>query len=520
MRKIESYGSASASSLSSRRETSSAVCVYRDVGVKSRMEQIIARLSAKTEAADDAERALAAANKRVSALQSEVEQLETALANRRAFAMNAIESRHAFARALAASAPMLRRDAAVDEAELVRTMVTHRAVVFAARTRGMLAARTTALALSIPARVVEPEPLAAKPSTDASSAPARFTDDADVAAIVRERDEAREAATRAATATKTCAERMVRYLDAKNKGYLNAKKAEMRAAVDAKEEEARLERERAAERERDLRCQLEREREKTAMLESEREKLEKGRAEREVAEAAEHQRVKKGDYASSRGRREPGAAREEVWSRARRRRWRRSRKRAEGENGRQSETASVAHAPRLKGLTVSSGSIRSRSSSTAAASRDVRAVSDDDQETRDARRMIDWRPQRDKESQPALGGRASHLDVHRDDRAISGSARDKATPCPSCTPDHLTLAVAAAHLEAIHASMKSWDMCPTMPGSQSDRGFAPPILIQVADDRHRDGKSLLRCHQQNRASLTLKLASARAWSSSSSRRGK
>ena len=300
MRKIESYGSASGVEFVEQTRNLLRRCVYRDVGVKSRMEQIIARLSAKTEAADDAERALAAANKRVSALQSEVEQLETALANRRAFAMNAIESRHAFARALAASAPMLRRDAAVDEAELVRTMVTHRADVFAARTREMLAARTTALALSIPARVVEPEPLAAKPSTDASSAPARFTDDADVAAIVRERDEAREAATRAATATKTCAERMVRYLDAKNKGYLNAKKAEMRAAVDAKEEEARLERERAAERERDLRCQLEREREKTAMLESEREKLEKGRAEREVAEAAEHQRVKKREMTRAR----------------------------------------------------------------------------------------------------------------------------------------------------------------------------------------------------------------------------
>ena len=258
MRKIESYGSASGVEFVEQTRNLLRRCVYRDVGVKSRMEQIIARLSAKTEAADDAERALAAANKRVSALQSEVEQLETALANRRAFAMNAIESRHAFARALAASAPMLRRDAAVDEAELVRTMVTHRADVFAARTREMLAARTTALALSIPARVVEPEPLAAKPSTDASSAPARFTDDADVAAIVRERDEAREAATRAATATKTCAERMVRYLDAKNKGYLNAKKAEMRAAVDAKEEEARLERERAAERERDLRWRLRR----------------------------------------------------------------------------------------------------------------------------------------------------------------------------------------------------------------------------------------------------------------------
>ena len=67
---------------------------------------------------------------------------------------------------------------------------------------------------------------------------------------------------------------MVRYLDAKNKGYLNAKKAEMQPP--AKEEEARLERERAAEREQDLQCQLEREREKTAMLESEREKLEKG----------------------------------------------------------------------------------------------------------------------------------------------------------------------------------------------------------------------------------------------------
>ena len=149
------------------------------------------------------------------------------------------------------------------------------------------------VAMAIPARAVKPKPLAAKPSTDAASALARFADDADVAAIVRERDEAREAATRAATATKTCAERMVRYLDAKNKGYLNAKKAEMRAAVDAKEEEVRLERERAVERERDLRRQLEREREKTKMLDSEREKLEKERAERDEAEAAERDRAKK-----------------------------------------------------------------------------------------------------------------------------------------------------------------------------------------------------------------------------------
>ena len=235
MRKIESYGSASGVEFVQQTRNLLRRCVYRDVGVKSRIEQIVARLSAKTEAADDAERALAAANERVRALQSEVDQLETSLANRRAFAMNAVESRHAFARALAASAPMLRRDAVVDETELVRTILTQRADIFAARTREMLAARTAALALAIPARAVEPKPLAAKPSTDAASALARFADDADVAAIVRERDEARAAATRAATATKTCAERMVRYLDAKNKGYLNAKKAEMRAAVDAKE---------------------------------------------------------------------------------------------------------------------------------------------------------------------------------------------------------------------------------------------------------------------------------------------
>lgn len=293
MRKIESYGSASGVEFVQQTRNLLRRCVYRDVGVKSRIEQIVARLSAKTEAADDAERALAAANERVRALQSEVDQLETSLANRRAFAMNAVESRHAFARALAASAPMLRRDAVVDETELVRTILTQRADIFAARTREMLAARTAALALAIPARAVEPKPLAAKPSTDAASALARFADDADVAAIVRERDEARAAATRAATATKTCAERMVRYLDAKNKGYLNAKKAEMRAAVDAKEEEARLERERAAERERDLRRQLEREREKTKMLELEREKLEKERAERDEAEAAERDQAKK-----------------------------------------------------------------------------------------------------------------------------------------------------------------------------------------------------------------------------------
>lgn len=293
MRKIESYGSASGVEFVQQTRNLLRRCVYRDVGVKSRIEQIVARLSAKTEAADNAERALAAANERVRALQSEVDQLETSLADRRAFAMNAVESRHAFARALAASAPMLRRDATVDETELVRTMVTHRADMFAARTREMLAARTAALAMAIPARAVKPKPLAAKPSTDAASALARFADDADVAAIVRERDEAREAATRAATATKTCAERMVRYLDAKNKGYLNAKKAEMRAAVDAKEEEVRLERERAVERERDLRRQLEREREKTKMLDSEREKLEKERAERDEAEAAERDRAKK-----------------------------------------------------------------------------------------------------------------------------------------------------------------------------------------------------------------------------------
>ena len=275
MRKIESYGSASGVEFVEQTRNLLRRCVYRDVGVKSRMEQIIARLSAKTEAADDAERALAAANKRVSALQSEVEQLETALANRRAFAMNAIESRHAFARALAASAPMLRRDAAVDEAELVQAMVTHRAVVFAARTRRCSQPRTASAGAVNPGESRRTGAAAAKPSTDASSAPARFTDDADVAASSR-RETKRARRRRARRLRRRRARRMVRYLDAKNKGYLNAKKAEMRAAVDAKEEEARLERERAAERERDLRCQLERERERDRDARVGREKLEKG----------------------------------------------------------------------------------------------------------------------------------------------------------------------------------------------------------------------------------------------------